>query len=193
MFVVFIKSNGFLCEPSAGRPYLWNLRRQRGAKMRWELLGIVQCWGTLRAHAQVGQGWWGEESSVLCGCCLQDTHLGCIVNGSGPFSVISSHMEGWDTPLDVPRGKARGTHQSRGKGWLWRRCGVGMEEKREVLHRRLTREGAGLCKKGRLPLKLTPACSLLSVGTGKTGVFCLRECLHVMGKQKTKNEKPPQY
>lgn len=36
------------------------------------------------------------------------SYLQCILTGSGPFSVLSSHMEGWDTPLDVPRGQARG-------------------------------------------------------------------------------------
>lgn len=95
------------------------------------------------AYAQVSQGWrGGGRQSVLCGCCLQDTQaFSSQVHPDWFRYFLNSHLEGW--------GHTRGytQRQSKAVGVTLDKVWGGMGERWEVLHRRLTREGAGLCKK----------------------------------------------
>lgn len=64
-------------------------------------------------------------------------------------------------------------------GWLGGR--------REVLHRRLIREGAGLCKKGRQTKKAIFSCCNRQKDACRSRAFeAMGVCLHVMQKKPTK-------
>lgn len=86
--------------------------------MLWELLGRTL------SSVQVSQGWRGQEGRVFSVAAASRTHkfshLKCILTGSSLFSVTSSHMEGWGTPLDGPKGHPRAVGRAgfgKGVGW----------------------------------------------------------------------------
>lgn len=63
----------------------------------------------------------GEEGRVSCVAAASRihrlSHLKCILTGSGPFSVLSSHLEGWGHTLGYTQRQSKGEGVTLEKVW----------------------------------------------------------------------------
>lgn len=140
---------------------LWNPGCQGGAEMPWESLGVAfsaEAHNELRELklARDGEGRKAECSVWL----LPPEYTGFLVSSISWLvpvlcQLISSHG-GLGHTLRCTQRQSKGTRQW--EGVVLEKVWGGMGERREILHRRLTREGAALCKKGKSTRKSWFAC-----------------------------------